>query len=245
MNWDEDISCLGISDYEKNGLQVYRNYTLAFERERLKRFVGHVDRAATDTAGLEKVLDHLLSIEVRTAPVVVCAYVDDELARMFRREIPADVPGGRSDLLTGYGSLSRLSQRIQISHAFNWLSADLATELNVLRKLRNEISHSWNLDDLEAKIDRVVKHGQKRIETVLLPPDDLLIERMESLPLGQIFRVRLIWILARAFYECELWAKAVKARLDPFDAIYGEPRTNLLSAVSKIATNATIQILRV
>ncbi|WP_218278883.1 hypothetical protein [Pseudomonas sp. MYb185] len=41
--WDEDIAALDMSDAEKNGLQVYRNCTKAFEMEQVKQFAAEVN----------------------------------------------------------------------------------------------------------------------------------------------------------------------------------------------------------
>jgi len=40
MDWDPDIAALKLSDVEKNGLQVHRNYSRAFEKHRNKRLRG-------------------------------------------------------------------------------------------------------------------------------------------------------------------------------------------------------------
>ena len=109
---------MALSPGEKDGLQVFRNYSRAFEAKRVADFVATCDAKEADLDDLESLLAHLKTEEARTLPVIACAYADDLLKDMYSRELPSDLIGGRSQMLNGFGPLARLSQRIQAAHAF-------------------------------------------------------------------------------------------------------------------------------
>ena len=54
--WDDDIAALSMSDVEKNGLQIYRNYSRAFENDLRKKFVAGVDKTKVDIEQLKSVM---------------------------------------------------------------------------------------------------------------------------------------------------------------------------------------------
>ncbi len=121
---DPDIAAMTLAEMEKNGPQVFRNYSKAFDAHRAKIFA---ESAQTDERALPdgaEILRLVASQEPRTLPVIVRAVADDPLKEMFRREIPDGVPGDRGELLSGFGPLSRLSQRVQMAYAFGfWVPA--------------------------------------------------------------------------------------------------------------------------
>jgi len=151
MTWDSDIAALSISDVEKNGLQVFRNYSRAFERKAAQQFISESDNKQYDISKLEKILNLIAVEDIRFLPVIAASFADDQLEEMFKREIPESVPGGRASMLSGFGSLSRFSQRIQVAYAFNWMTRDVLQELDHLRKIRNDTSHNWDIESVKVK----------------------------------------------------------------------------------------------
>lgn len=115
--FDPDVARMNLSEGEKNGLQVYRNYSRAFEEHRTKEFAQASHASPGAINDLSEVLKLISEEEPRTLPVIACAYADDQLKEMFRREVPAGVPGGRGELLSGFGPLARLSQKVQMAYA--------------------------------------------------------------------------------------------------------------------------------
>jgi hypothetical protein len=236
---DPDIAAMKLSDGEKNGLQVYRNYSRAFEQDRAKRFAESVQADPLALTDLTTILQLIAEEEPRTLPVIACAYADDQLKEMFRREVPEGVPGGRSELLSGFGPLSRLSQRVQMAYAFGWLSKDVLVEVDHLRKIRNDVSHKWDMKLLESKMSQLIEQRQHRIEEYLgdgvhLPENfHALLQPMQKL------RVRLIWLLGRITYESHLWVPALKENLVPQKVLYGPNAPAMLSQVSAACVEIT------
>jgi hypothetical protein len=240
---DADIEAMNLTDVEKSGLQVFRNYTKAFDRKAAERFVEESNRTAFDTSGLDGILELLLAEDIRFLPVIACSFADEQLKEMYRREIPSDVPGGRSSLLSGFGGLSRLSQRLQVAYSFNWISSDVVIELDKLRKIRNDTSHSWDINSLKGKLDTLITDRMMKLEEHLGDGIRLPEGFWETLPTEAIFRVRLIWLLGRCFYESHLYPAAIKRRLDPVEALYGEVKSNLLVNIAAKCVDRTKQLI--
>ncbi len=52
MDFDEDIARLDLGEFEKNGLQVYRNYQRSFEAHSAQLYSKEVDAETFDAADL-------------------------------------------------------------------------------------------------------------------------------------------------------------------------------------------------
>ena len=236
---DPDIAAMQLSGGEKWGLQVYRNYSRAFGEHRVKQFVEQASLFEADVHLFDQVASLVASEEPRVIPVIASSYADDRLAEMFRREVPDDVPGGRSALLSGFGPLARLSQRLQMAFAFGWLSKDLLVEFDHLRKIRNDLSHKWDIALLERRLNELIEQKQKPIEEYL--GDGVRLPRgfHESLQPIQRFRVRVVWMLGRITYEARLWVPAVKAGIAPIQALYGPNAPVMLREVAAISVRST------
>jgi hypothetical protein len=143
-SWDDDIAALNLTDLEKNGLQVFRNYKRAFDAHAEKQFAAAIDAESFDTTPLEQVYTLIVNEDVRFLPVIACAYADDLLKGVFRSEVPNGIPGDASALFAPYGPFSSFFNRLQLAFVFDLISGDLIMDFDRLRKARNAISHSWN-----------------------------------------------------------------------------------------------------
>lgn len=235
--WDNDIASMKLSDVEKNGLQVYRNYQRAFATQAEKTFAAEVDAdtASLDLTALERVMNHLAIEDARFLPVIMCTFVDDLLKAMFKSELPDGIPGGKSDMFGPYGPLSNLFNRLQLAFAFDMLSQDLVRDLDRVRKARNDLSHTW---DIEAHKEFFAGGSVSEI----FPVDELLVEDgylnnsvlQNDDPLKK-FRMRLTWMIARLAYEVPWYSLAKKRRLDANNALYGPNKPKKLSEIAGMA----------
>lgn len=242
--FDPDIQVMPVGYGEKAGLQIYRNYTRSFEEHGIKRFREALSAKAADYSHLEK-LARLLALEdVRFLPVIACGYADDVLKQLFKEVIPDDVPGGKADMLNGYGPLSDLSKRIRLAHAFGVLSGDLMEAVDRVRSARNRISHDWDLTKIEGF------HLTGRVSE--LPSIEVMLaKRVKDFPELDVtfdpvsaFRVRLIWLMGRLTYEATLHHPATLGGLNPFRALYADGGTAWLVQVSKICMDETRTVIR-
>ncbi|KJV36978.1 hypothetical protein [Luteibacter yeojuensis] len=238
---DKDIASMEMSDAEKNGLQFFRNFEKAIAKRRVETFVSGASWDPEVIPSFEQFATLMVEEEERSLPVIACAYADDLLKDMFLRELPRHVPGGPKDLVTGYGPLANFSSRVKLAFAFGWGSEDVLGELDLLRKLRNDISHKWRTSEFEAKLVDLVENRQSPIEAML---DDAkhFPNGLGELTRQQRLRVRLIWLLGRLTYECQLWVPALKASLRPFQVLYSGAPPKLLEAMSSLAISSTKRI---
>ena len=95
---DADIEAMNLSDGEKDGLQVFRNYKRSFDAYAEQRFAEEVDSEEFDLEPLRQAIQLLTVEDPRFLPVIVCAYADDRLKEAFRAVLPGDLPGGVSAL---------------------------------------------------------------------------------------------------------------------------------------------------
>jgi hypothetical protein len=237
--WDEDIAALKLGDDEKNGLQVFRNYQKAFDKRASEQFIAEINLASFDLTPLDGILNLIGKEDIRFLPVFFCSFADEQLERMFRQEIPETVPSGRASMLSGFGGLSRLSQRIQTAYAFNWMTTDILLELDKLRKIRNETSHSWDVEVLRSKLNLLVDGRMHQLEKELGDGVNLPENFWEPLSKDSIPRIRLVWLAGRCFYESKLYPQVVKRRLHVFQTLYGEHKPQLLANISNRCLSAT------
>lgn len=238
-DWDEDIAELNLSDVEKNGLQVYRNYVRAFTQKKIEDFVVEIDQEAFSLEEFTNVAEHIVLEDTRFLPILACSYADDVLRDMYMQIIPRNIDNGRKSLISQFGPLSTLYLKTQIAHSFSCVSEDLVFELHKIRKARNKISHSCNLQDLtEFYSDKPVSE--------IVPVEATLQERDAGihgdLNDEQAFRIRLVWVLSRLFYECALYVRAKEKGICPREALYGKTHPRLLGKVSKVALDASRRI---
>ncbi|KAG9613495.1 hypothetical protein KCV01_g1152, partial [Aureobasidium melanogenum] len=213
--FDKDIASMELSEPEKNGLQFFRNFEKAITKRRVETFVAEVSWDPEVIPAFEQFTSLMVEEDERSLAVIACAYADDLLKDMFLRELPRYVPGGPKDLVTGYGPLANFSSRVKLAFAFGWGSEDVLGELDLIRKLRNDISHKWRTSEFEAKLIDLVENRQSPIENML---DDA-----KHFPngLGELTRQQ----------RLRLWVPALKARLRPFHVLYSDTPPKLLGAM--------------
>jgi hypothetical protein len=233
--WDDDIAKLNLTDIEKNGLQIYRNYQRSFEDHAQKQFIAEIDAEPFDTTDLKHVLQLIASEDPVFVPVIACSFFDEILKKMFKKEIGDKIPGGRSKLAGPYGPISDLFKRIQLASAFDMVSSDIMFEVDKLRCIRNAVSHTWDIKSLK-------EFFKEEPATSIFPIHDLLKSRpnwfgSSPKPISDLekFRVSVIWILARLAYETSLYARVKRRRLDPYKTLYGSGHPKRLIAIAMVA----------
>ena len=167
MQWDKDIAEMPLSDGEKDGLQIYRNYTQAFDEHAEKEFSKLIDSEPFDSSELERILGLIAAEDARFLPVLACAYADDVMKAMLEAQIPKTVPGGASRLFSAYGPFSDLFRKIQLAYVFQLVSSDVLTDLDKLRDARNKLSHTWDISKLDDFFSRSPVKDAFPIETMI------------------------------------------------------------------------------
>lgn len=119
------------------------------------------------------------------------------------------------------------------------LSKDILLEIDHLRKVRNDVSHKWNIKLLESKLEQLVNERQNPVEEYLGDGTRLPQNFHQRLSPHQKLRVRLIWLLGRLTYECNTWVPALTANLSPSKVLYGQRPPALLAQVSAACVQVT------
>lgn len=241
--FDRDIEAMNLSYGEKSGLQMYRNYTRAFDDYAEKLFAAQVDNESLELGELERVVAILVKEDPRFLPMIACAYADDELKEMFKREVPDGAPGGKSNLLGRMGPFSDLAKRLQLAYVFRMVTPDLALEFEKLRVARNRLAHTW---DISALNEFFVTGPMDTLRGAV----EVLHERADWFPGGvgdlsklQIFRLNLIWLVVRIAYEARYWPRARATRLRPESALFGKNHPKRLGDISRVALAASREIV--
>ncbi|OCY31909.1 hypothetical protein BFR75_08590 [Acinetobacter pittii] len=232
MEYDKDIELLNLNDIEKNGLQIYRNYTRAFKEQRIKDFIHECDKKEYEgLKKLEQVLGLIIKEDMKYLPIILCSYADERFEKQLKNIIPEGVPGGTKSILDGFGSLSSFSNRIQVAYIFNLIDKEVLLELNSFRKIRNDFAHQWDLDKNNMKLKGGIDSRKLKIEDILLNNGQISDELDEE----KKWKCHLIWLVGRIFYETELYFYCQQQRLDPNEVLYAKKsRPQLLKDISKL-----------
>ncbi|MCZ8147251.1 MAG: hypothetical protein O9325_05270 [Roseomonas sp.] len=176
------------------------------------------------------------SEDIRLLPLVACGYADDVLKSVFKKIIPAGIPGGSAEMLSGYGPLSDLYKKIRLAYTFDILSRDLMEDIDKIRSARNRIAHDWDLENqknfyVDGKMSIITP-----IEKYFFEENSLSDKLLSDLGPSDVFRIRLIGILGRLTYEASAYHRAKEARLSPHRALYGA-RTRWLSDIAAVCVD--------
>ena len=86
--------------------------------------------------------EHLVKNSHATATIMGAASLDDSLKGLIEAKFPNLSNTLREKLFEGYGALSSFSVRIDVAFAFGIISADIKSDLEALRQMRNAFAHS-------------------------------------------------------------------------------------------------------
>jgi hypothetical protein len=89
------------------------------------------------------------------------AYIDETMVRILESELNPEV----GQLFQTYGLLDRSAARIDFCHSLHWLDKPAATDLHLIRKIRNRFAHQAEASfEDDAVRDLVASHaGRARI----------------------------------------------------------------------------------
>lgn len=74
----------------------------------------------------------------RASIVLGSALLDEKLKQVFKRKLSCFV----DKLVDGMGPLSTFSSRISLARALEWISEEVRSDLDTIRKIRNDFAHS-------------------------------------------------------------------------------------------------------
>ena len=96
------------------------------------------------------------------------------------------------------------------------MTTDVVVDIDSIRKIRNRLSHAWDHKILSDYYEKPPISSMSAVEDILRErQDELTFDGLESMDPLSTFRIRLIWVTGRAYYETLLYPSAMKRRLDP------------------------------
>lgn len=211
------------------------------DRESFKNFVESKD---VSTERLSQICKAVVDEDLRLIPVIICAFGDTLLKEAFDEILPRSLPGGKRNVLGGFGPLSDLSKRISLAYAFGVFSRHVMVELDKVRHARNKISHDWNHSALSGFHNSGKLADLVSIEEFLLAHADRFPEFGLPLDDATAFRVRMIWLAWSMFYERYTYYEAVKRNLNVLEALYSDPSPDLVRKSGKIARDESLAVIR-
>lgn len=235
MEWDPDITVMQLSDIEKNGLQVYRNYQKAFHKHASEKVVEHLDSLPFDEDEYRAVIFEIVRCHDALVAIVATSYADKLLEQMYKTELPADVPGGKKSLLGAYGPFDSFAKRLRLAYCFGWVDSSAASDIDLVREIRNRFAHDWRLKSLD---DPVVKALVDKMSAA----DDFLFGKPAVAKLGyaERFRVRTLMALGIFTASTFIYPKAHKAGLQPA-VLMLQDQPKVFRAISKHSIAAAQQ----
>lgn len=193
--WDEDIAAMDLSDVEKNGLQVFRNYNKAFERKRVEQARERAKAIIYDVPRLRGDIEAMIGARCEIALLAACSIADDLLRDMFLR---LEKPGlNVKDMVAPLGPLSDLNRRLKVAALADLIDSDDFEFFDRLRKFRNQVAHGRRIHPpnkgqlitlMEATPEWLEAMGSPDIDYRALPPAgiELLFKAGMAMHLGKL-----------------------------------------------------------
>ena len=85
----------------------------------------------------------------RAIGVLAFTYIETTCTDLISQHLNDDIPGGKSRLFNGNGPLSTVSARFTIARSLSWIGPNTFSNLNAIRKIRNEFAHSHTAKDFQ------------------------------------------------------------------------------------------------
>lgn len=94
----------------------------------------------------------------RAVPVLAYSYLEQTIGELLRSHLNPRVHGGLSDLFAFSGPLGTTSAQLRIAQAFGWLADGTASDIHILRKIRNDMAHDPEANLTDSAAQRLQNH---------------------------------------------------------------------------------------
>lgn len=189
-----------------------------------------------DWVGIIRFYGSLTTESDRAVPVLAFAYIENEIQRSLQSALNPSVSGGMKALFGPVGPLGAASANINMAHALYWISDTVASELHILRGIRNSYAHGWMAADLDSSdvARRILTHGSfNGTMAALLGPDNLQLDwSQQTQPITETFRTLYPNVRNRIIVASALsaWSVASQLYVGPQVQRHGVSPNALLSA---------------
>ncbi len=240
QDWDPDIAELDLDDFEKNGLQQYRNYTRAFQRKRAERIGEDADLVEFDLATFETDLEAIASSGASGAVLSGIAIADDLLLDMFKREKRERLQV--DSLLGPLGPLGDFNKRLKVAALVSLIDADDLVFFDELRKIRNGIAHSRRPHSpSSAQIEQLIEAAPHWLEA--FETDESLVVENPERHTEAILKASIVMHLSKLAWRSILGPLAQEAQV-PISMLLEKPPP-IFKQISKVGGVITRRLLKI
>lgn len=110
--------------------------------------------AAADFDHLKPMMDQIESESDRAAVVLAASALDNSLLQLLKSYLRPHTGSGEDPFLEGDSPLGTFSARIKAVHRLGLIDDDMASVLNLIRKIRNEFAHEVSAHTLDVSPHR-------------------------------------------------------------------------------------------
>lgn len=187
---------------------------LAVRRLYLERLDKAVESQQLDISDFGEFFLNLKEETDRAMAVVGFTYLEANLRHLMAGAMDPSVPGGVQKLFEANGPLSTVSACLRMARALGWLSSDTYRDLDLLRRMRNDVAHSHKtirLDDdtFGHRLAEITPHETPIARSVCF---EHAVSRRTQL------RCRLAGTCGRMIRELLIAPRAIRIGIGPSDA---------------------------
>ena len=104
--------------------------------------------------------------DTRTATILLVSFLEDAIKKVFVEYWKVKTRQAEDRYFGGNGPLSTFSQRALVAKGMSWITAEQSTELDVVRKIRNNFAHDHRIHSLtEIKMSSLIARLDNREQT--------------------------------------------------------------------------------
>ena len=236
-NMDNDIAALKLDDVEKTAMQVYRNYTKAFQRRRAELIDEETSQLNFDYDHFELELSQLENSSIENSILGCIAIADELLKAMFLRDDRARLQ--IKSLLGPLGPIGDFNKRLKVASLAGFIDENDLIFFDELRKMRNRIAHSTQPRPPKPSELEKINCVSSEWLNALINEGEISDDFDHNSP--DVFRSLMLVQLSKLAWGTLLRPYALKAQV-PFEIII-EKQPTVFKRLSKLGVKRAINIL--
>jgi hypothetical protein len=117
-----------------------------YEHQRSK-LVQQIEQRSFDPAEMVDFFLGLRQETDRAIAIIAFSYIEACLSDLLEFELSDNIPGGTKSLLDPDRPLGTVSSKIKLCAGLEWISPSTASDLDLMRKIRNRFAHKHTVID--------------------------------------------------------------------------------------------------
>jgi hypothetical protein len=239
-NWDPDIAAMNLSDWEKNGLQTFRNYTRQFSKHRFRSVEAEVQKLNFDMDAFTADIRFLEHADLKDSILAACSIADNLLLDMYKRDRRERLD--MNSLVAPLGPLGDFSKRLRIAAFVQLIDTDTFTFFDLLRSLRNKIAHANQpAAPTDSQLSRPVDHCAEMFDVMATHPDGPT--NWRNLPRSMLLKAACAIHLSKLAWQT-LYMPLCRRFDVPVSHVWEEDGTRIFNEISAAGVTSGLRTLR-